>query len=149
MKKIGVLRYDVPIAPVIGEVLAGDPASRDGLLAGDFIETVDGSVVQDWAEVVAAVRAAPARPVEFGIVRDGQQLMADPPITNVVRQVEIPDPVQQVNEQWRDLLEGSVWFYYQMIGTQNANINVPDVPNPNPGAGVRGAQVSNTNNANV
>ncbi len=75
MQKIGVLRFDVPIAPVIGEVLAGDPASRAGMLPGDFIETVDGSPVQDWAEVVAAVRAAPARPVEFGIVRDGEQLM--------------------------------------------------------------------------
>jgi regulator of sigma E protease len=74
MKKIGVVRYDVPIAPVIGEVIKGDPASRDGLLPGDFIETVDGLPVQHWAEVVAAVRAAPATPVAFGILRDGAGL---------------------------------------------------------------------------
>ncbi|UCH49131.1 MAG: RIP metalloprotease RseP [Betaproteobacteria bacterium] len=74
MKKIGVVRYDVPIAPIIGEVLKGDPASRDGLLPGDLIETVDGSPVQQWAEVVAAVRAAPAQPVAFGVLRDGVQL---------------------------------------------------------------------------
>ena len=74
MKKIGVVRYDVPIAPVIGEVLKGDPASRDGLLPGDVVETVDGSPVQQWSEVVAAVRDAPGRPVNFDIVRDGAQL---------------------------------------------------------------------------
>ncbi|UCD67209.1 MAG: RIP metalloprotease RseP [Betaproteobacteria bacterium] len=75
MKKIGVVRYDAMIEPVIGEVVEGDPASRDGLLPGDYIESVDGSPVQHWAEVVASVRVAPSRPVVFGILRDGVRLV--------------------------------------------------------------------------
>jgi len=72
MKKIGIVRYDPPIDPVIGDVIAGDPASRDGLRSGDLIRTIDGSPVEQWSQVVAAVRAAPGRPVVFGIVRDGK-----------------------------------------------------------------------------
>lgn len=74
LTEIGVVRFDAPIAPVLGEVIDGDPASRDGLRTGDLIETVDGAPVQRWAEVVAAVRAAPGRQVEFGLLRDGERL---------------------------------------------------------------------------
>ena len=76
------------------------------------------------------------------LVKDGETLPLDPPITNVVRQAPIPDDVQETNAAWREKLAGSVFFYYQMIGAQNANI---DEPNPNLGPGVRGAQVSSTN----
>jgi hypothetical protein len=67
----------------------------------------------------------------------------NPEITNISRQVPISPAVQEVNAEWRKALEGTVWFYYQMIDAQNANI---DTPNPNLGPGVRGAQVSSTNN---
>jgi len=66
------------------------------------------------------------------------------PFTNIVRQVEIPEDVQEVNAKWRKRLAGTVWFYYQMIGTQNKNLNIE--PNPNLGPGVIGAQSSNTTN---
>lgn len=75
-------------------------------------------------------------------IRDGEVLLNNPEITNVVRQVAIDEDVQEVNAEWREKLKGSVWFYYQMIGAQNANI---DEPNSNLGPGVRGAQVSSTN----
>lgn len=74
LKKIGIVRYDPPIDPVIGEVVAGDPASRDGLKAGDVIQTIDGSAIEQWSQVVDAVRAAPGQPVVFGIVRDGKPM---------------------------------------------------------------------------
>jgi regulator of sigma E protease len=74
LKKIGIVRYDPPIDPVIGEVVAGDPASRDGLKAGDVIQTIDGSPIEQWSQVVDAVRAAPGKAVAFGIVRDGKPM---------------------------------------------------------------------------
>lgn len=74
---------------------------------------------------------------------DGMHLPRVRPITNIVRQVPIPDEVQEVNAEWREKLRGTVWFYYQMIGAQNPNV---DTPNPDLGPGVRGAQVSNTTN---
>lgn len=76
-------------------------------------------------------------------IKDGAALPGAPQITNVVRAVPIPAAVEDVNAKWRSRLKGSVWFYYQMIGAQNRNI---DVPNPDLGPGVRGAQVSNTTN---
>lgn len=77
-------------------------------------------------------------------IKDGESLNPAPPITNVVRQVGIPEDVQKINEEWRKRLKGTALFYYQMIGTQNKNLNVE--PNPYLGPGVIGAQSSNTNN---
>ncbi len=74
LKKIGVVRYDPPIVPVIGEVIPGNPAARDGLQKGDLVETIDGSPIEQWSELVAAVRAAPGKSVDFGVVRDGVPL---------------------------------------------------------------------------
>ena len=77
-------------------------------------------------------------------IKDGDALPANPNITNISRQVEIPHDVQYINAKWRERLKGTVWFYYQMIGTQNRNLNFE--PNPNIGPGLVGAQVSNTKN---
>jgi len=52
--------------------------------------------------------------------------------------------VEKVNAQYRNMLIGSVWFYYQLIGVQNPNLN--DKPNGHLGPGVIGAQASNLQN---
>lgn len=71
LKEIGVVGFDAPIAPVIGDVLEGDPASRDGLRSGDVIEAVAEKPVLQWSEVVEAVRAAPGQALAFDVLRDG------------------------------------------------------------------------------
>ncbi len=71
LKEIGVVRYDAPIAPVIGDVLEGDPASRDGLRSGDVIEAVGDKPVMRWSEVVESVRSAPGQALTFDVLRDG------------------------------------------------------------------------------
>ena len=78
-------------------------------------------------------------------IKDGDLLPLNPGITNVVRQVPIPDDVQASNAEWRERLRGTAWFYYQMIGTQNKNVNT-EPPNWQLGPGVTGAQASNTRN---
>lgn len=65
-------------------------------------------------------------------------------ITNISRQVAIPEDVRKINTKWRKRLKGTVLFYYQMIDTQNKNLNIE--PNPHLGPGTLGAQVSNTRN---
>jgi len=74
LRKIGIVRFSAPIAPVIGELSADGPAKRDGLQPGDRISAVDGKAMQMWGDVVTAVRSSPGRPVTFDIVRDGEQL---------------------------------------------------------------------------
>lgn len=74
LRKIGIVRFSAPIAPVIGELSDDGPAERDGLKSGDRIGAVDGKSVERWRDVVAAVRSAPGRAVVFDVVRDGARL---------------------------------------------------------------------------
>ena len=74
LRKIGIVRFDAPVAPVIGKLTDDGPAKRDGLQPGDHINAVDGKPVEQWGDVVAAVRSAPGRPVLFDVLRDGSRL---------------------------------------------------------------------------
>lgn len=62
---------------------------------------------------------------------------------NVSSVTTIPKAVQKVNHKYQKLLKGSVWQYYQLIGTQNKNI---DTPNEHLGPGIPGPQHSNVQN---
>ena len=62
---------------------------------------------------------------------------------NVSRQTPIPLAVQITNRKYQWLLRDSVWSYYQLIGTQNKNLTVP---NPHLGPGIPGAQHSSVQN---
>jgi regulator of sigma E protease len=60
-------------APLIDQVIAGKPAQRAGLEAGDRIVAVDGTPVNSPADVAARTNAKPGIPVTFRIARDGVQ----------------------------------------------------------------------------
>lgn len=62
---------------------------------------------------------------------------------NVSRVTPIPRHVEKVNQKYREMLKDSVWSYYQLIGTQNKNI---DTPNDHLGPGIPGPQQSNVQN---
>jgi len=58
--------------PVIGEVMAGNPAERAGLQVGDRVVSVNGDPIQTYREFVARVEASPDRPMQLVVDRDGQ-----------------------------------------------------------------------------
>ncbi|SDZ77684.1 hypothetical protein [Microbulbifer marinus] len=62
---------------------------------------------------------------------------------NVSRVTPIPRDVQRVNYKYQRLLKDSVWSYYQLIGTQNKNL---ETPNRHLGPGIPGPQRSNVQN---
>ncbi|MBY6212343.1 hypothetical protein KUV95_12350 [Microbulbifer agarilyticus] len=68
---------------------------------------------------------------------------ADIKQVNVSRETPIPIDVQIANKKYQWLLRDSVWSYYQLIGTQNKSLQVP---NSSLGPGIPGAQHSNTEN---
>jgi regulator of sigma E protease len=63
--------YEPPRPPVIGRVLAGGPADRAGLLAGDRITAVDGIAVSDFTQLVELISTRPGREIQLAYERAG------------------------------------------------------------------------------
>jgi regulator of sigma E protease len=77
LRVLGLARYQPPIAPVIGNVVAGGVAERAGLKSGDEIVAINDRAVKTWEEVVSAVRAHPGEPLMFEVKR-AEKIMAVP-----------------------------------------------------------------------
>ena len=73
------------LSPVVGAVVPGAPAERAGMQGGDSVVAVGGTPVESWSDMVRIVSAAPGRPLEFTVVRDGSpvQLVITPDSTPV------------------------------------------------------------------
>jgi len=71
MQAIGLTRYQPPLKPVIGRLIAGGAGERDGLREGDEVVEVDGHAIAGWEELVASISAAPGRALQFKILRGG------------------------------------------------------------------------------
>ena len=64
-----------PLAPpVIGAVLADEPAAKAGLRADDRIVSIGGRPVATWTEAVERFRQSPARPLALEVRRGDQTL---------------------------------------------------------------------------
>ncbi len=74
LQKLGFGRYQPPLPPVIGKVVAGSVAESAGLREGDEILAADGAEVERWDQLVEAVRARPGQPVDLEVLRDGTRV---------------------------------------------------------------------------
>ena len=74
MNGIGLSRYQPPVKPVIGKLVAGAVAERGGLQIDDEIVAINDVPVNQWEEVVQQVRSHPAEPLAFEIRRAGRNL---------------------------------------------------------------------------
>lgn len=74
LANIGIEPLRPRLLPVIGEVVAGGAAERDGLRHGDRILTVNGQLVTDWPDWVERVRAAPGLSLQVVVQRAGAHL---------------------------------------------------------------------------
>jgi regulator of sigma E protease len=70
-ERIGLRLYRPELAPVIGGIVDASPASRAGLVKGDRITYVDGTVIGTWTELVRSVRASPDKTLRLTVERDG------------------------------------------------------------------------------
>jgi regulator of sigma E protease len=59
-------------APLVDQAVAGKPAERAGIRAGDRILAVDGRPVRSPSDVAAATNAKPGAEVTFSVERDGR-----------------------------------------------------------------------------
>jgi regulator of sigma E protease len=62
------------VPPVIGRVLAGEPAAAAGLEPGDRVLSADGVAIDDWTRWVKYVQARPGVTIDLRIERDGRTL---------------------------------------------------------------------------
>jgi regulator of sigma E protease len=62
------------LAPIIGELVAGEPAALAGLQPGDLVLAADGVGIATWREWVEIVRQHPGESLRLEVERDGQVL---------------------------------------------------------------------------
>lgn len=60
----------------VESVVAGSPAERAGVRAGDIVAAVDGAPVTDGVDLVKAVRASNGKPLALSLSRDGAAVAA-------------------------------------------------------------------------
>ncbi len=73
-EQIGITRFQPEIPPIIGKLIPGGAARRDGLRPGDRIVSADGTAIADWGAWVAFVQAHPGQTLDVELERDGRRL---------------------------------------------------------------------------
>jgi regulator of sigma E protease len=71
LEHVGLRLYRPPLDPVIGQVVAGDPAERAGLAPGDRVVRAGDKRIDSWESLVAEIRAHPGQPLALLIERNG------------------------------------------------------------------------------
>ncbi len=74
---LGLTLGVLPLAPVVGSLVAGDAAEEAGFDVGDRIVSANGEVVETWMQWVKTVRARPGESIDVGILRDNQLMKLD------------------------------------------------------------------------
>ena len=73
IKAIGLTRFQPAFKSVIGKLLPGGAAERDGLQPLDEIVEVDGQAIASWDELVAHITGSPERTLSMKVLRGGVQ----------------------------------------------------------------------------
>jgi regulator of sigma E protease len=74
LARLGLETAKPAIPPVIGEVVAGDPAEQAGLRPGDRVRATNGTAVETWRAWVEMVQAHPGQAMDIEVERDGALL---------------------------------------------------------------------------
>jgi regulator of sigma E protease len=74
MRKLGLLPYQPPVYPVIGQLTADGAAAQAGMQTGDRVLSVNGEAVALWADWVEVIRAHPEQMLQLEIERDGARI---------------------------------------------------------------------------
>ena len=75
MRKLGLLPYQPPVYPIIGQLTADGAAAQAGIQTGDRVLSVNGERVALWADWVKVVRAHPEQMLQLEIERDGARIV--------------------------------------------------------------------------
>jgi regulator of sigma E protease len=70
LAQVGLLSPVPVLAPVLGEVVSGEPAETAGLRPGDRVLAVDGEPIETWRQLVEAIRDRPGTAMTLRVARD-------------------------------------------------------------------------------
>ncbi|MBV2132919.1 sigma E protease regulator RseP [Pseudomonas sp. MAP12] len=73
LASLGIRPWRPQIAPVLAQLDPEGPAKAAGLQVGDRLLSVEGRLLDEWQQVVDAVREQPGQRVEFMVERDGRR----------------------------------------------------------------------------
>ena len=73
LRPLGIVRYDPPIEPVIGQVLPDGAAARAGLKPGDRLLAANDRPLTHWQDWVQLIRQQPGKPLRVEYERQGQR----------------------------------------------------------------------------
>jgi regulator of sigma E protease len=71
LERVGLRLYRPPLPPLLGQVVAGGPADKAGLAAGDRVVRADGQPIETWEAFVNVVRSHPGTPLKLTVERAG------------------------------------------------------------------------------
>lgn len=74
---IGLLGYLPEPLPVIGAMEPGGPAARAGLHVDDRVTEIDGTAIDNWEKLAAAIRSRPGKAMRVTVVRAGSSRVFD------------------------------------------------------------------------
>jgi regulator of sigma E protease len=77
LERVGLRLYRPPLEPVIGQVVAGNPAERAGLAPGDRIVRAGDKRIETWDNLVAEIRAHPGKVLQLLVESDGKTRMVE------------------------------------------------------------------------
>jgi len=72
LERVGLRLYRPPLEPVIGQIVAGNPAERAGLAPGDRIVRAGDKRIDTWDNLVAEIRAHPGKALQLLVESDGK-----------------------------------------------------------------------------
>lgn len=72
--------------PVLGELTPDGAAKAAGLHKGDIVQSVNGSEISSWSDVVDVIRKHPNEKLTFTLTRDGKEM--EIPVTPVEKTVD-------------------------------------------------------------
>jgi len=77
LEKLGLQSYQPLVRPVIGNLVENGIARRAGLQEGDRVVSVDGHAIEQWHELVDAVRGHPGSSIRLKIERAENSLVVE------------------------------------------------------------------------
>jgi regulator of sigma E protease len=74
IESLGLLPQEQPGPVMVEDVVAGDPAAKAGIQAGDGIVSIDGQAVHGVMSIIAVLNETGSRPATIVVERAGQQM---------------------------------------------------------------------------